>query len=469
MNKLSAEQFAAQYGQEGISSFQPLAPRKPTYGQQVVQSFEQGIDKANEGANEARASDNLAVKTGKATKFVAGLSEAATAPIAPLFSPLGKLIGYISNKIGSIPAVQEFAASPAGEATAKGAEFLADLGVVAGTATAVKTAPAASAVAKTAAQKTVSVIDNARPATKALYDRASDVVKPKPTPAKAMGEVLQAKRAITAKEVEAFRHIDLDGVNTFDQLKTRTTDAIGKLSEVVDGHLAKDPTPIPLTKLVTKTTSGSGRVIERNFVSTALDHLKELYAKTADDIGAADIDDLMQKANTTGLTRLEVNDISRLYNAEFGSKAFSKVGEPLTSVNAQAYENIRSGLKDVARQGMGGKEAAATDKVISSLYNVNKLVENNRAAVQRLQQKIAERGLLEKLGHVVAKYGDILSGGTIRGFVGGLLPRGAGYKVMNALDLEQRLSRNLEIIKKALDSGSDDAIIKAVEDLSAVK
>jgi len=31
----------------------------------------------------------------------------------------------------------------------------------------------------------------------------------------------------------------------------------------------------------------------------------------------------------------------------------------------------------------------------------------------------------------------------------GILPRGAGYKTMNALDLEQRLSSNLEIIKRA--------------------
>lgn len=391
---------------------------------------------------------------------------------------LGSVVNFIGDKIGNIPALQKWVtehpqAAAALEETAKTA---ASGGQIAGTILAAegaaRTGQKAVDLTKAGAQKTaqavVNAVDAARPATKALYDRSKDLIKPTPTPEKAVGEVLQAKKPITPRELEAFRNIDTKGVKTFGDLEGRIKQSIADLSGRVDDFLAQDTAVIPLDKLVTRTTSTGGRVVERNFVDTALGNLKELYAKTADDAALADIEDLIGKAQQTGLTRLEVNDISRLYNTEFGSKAFSKVGDPLTSVNAQAYENIRAGLKDVARQGMGGTEAAATDKVISSLYNVRDLVSKNVQAVQKLQQRITERGLLEKVGHAVAKYGDILTGGSIRGFVGGLLPRGAGYKLMNALDLEQRLAKNLDIIRKALESGSDDAIIQAARQLDAI-
>lgn len=162
---------------------------------------------------------------------------------------------------------------------------------------------------------------------------------------------------------------------------------------------------------------------------------------------------------------MEINDISRIYNSEFGTKAFSKMGDALTSVNAQLYENIRKGLKVKAREGLGGGEAAATDKIISSLYNTKKLVAKNVEAVNKLKQKIADRGLLEKAGHAISKYSDILTGGSIRGLIGGLLPRGAGYKVMNALDLEERLTKNLDVIEKALNTASDTEMVKILEGL----
>ncbi len=78
------------------------------------------------------------------------------------------------------------------------------------------------------------------------------------------------------------------------------------------------------------------------------------------------------------------------------------------------------------------------------------MIDKNVEAVNKLKQKINERGLIEKAGYLLAKYGDILTGGSIRGFVGGILPRGAGYKVMNALDVEQALRKNLDIVEKAL-------------------
>ena len=167
----------------------------------------------------------------------------------------------------------------------------------------------------------------------------------------------------------------------------------------------------------------------------------------------------IQHARTNGLTRKEVNDISRVYGSEFGTKAFGKTGEALTSTNAQAFENTRSGLKDVARQGLGGEEAKALDATLSAMYDTQLLVQKNVEAVTKLEQRIQERGLVEKAGYYVSKYADILTGGSLRGFVGGILPRGAGYKTMNALDIEQSLRKNLDIVEEALKAQTDEQFL----------
>lgn len=417
----------------------------------------------------------------EAASAISGVAkEVLPAPARKAIDKVGEVIGsgvrWLGDKIGSTDIAQKFVKDhpEMAKALEEAAGIAAAAGNIAGTVLAAqgaatgaqKTVNAAASGAMKTAQGAVDAINRARPSTIALYEQSKELVKPTPTPQKALGEVLQGKTKDLKAGVKALGAIDTEGVKTYAQLAKKLDDAIGEMSGQVDDYLAQDPTPIKLADLTTRSTSQAGVVVERNFVETALSHLRELYEKTADDVGMANVDDVIRKAQGEGLTRLEVNDISRLYNVEFGQKAFSKIGDPLTSVNAQMYENIRKGLKDVARKGMGGSEAAATDKIISSLYSTKNLVQKNVEAVNKLQQKIAERGLLEKAGNLVSKYADVLTGGSIRGLIGGILPRGAGYKVMNALDLEERLARNLDVIRKALDSGSDDAIIKAIKEIS---
>ena len=158
-----------------------------------------------------------------------------------------------------------------------------------------------------------------------------------------------------------------------------------------------------------------------------------------------------------------VSNVQELKDAIKGAKerekAFGKTGEALTSVNAQRFENTRKALKEVARKGMEGKKAKALDESITDIYRVQDLVKKNAEAVNKLNQKIQERGLLERVGYYASKTLDMATGGSLRGVFGGLLPRGVGYKVMNALDLEKALQRNLEIIQRAIKAG-DPEIIK---------
>lgn len=120
----------------------------PSYGDQVTQAAKSGADKIQQGFNEA-ADGKMPIEP--ALKIGAGAVEAASAPLTPLFSPIGKFIGYVSDKLGDHPAVQKFAMSPAGEATQRVAEDVGNATEIAGAvAGGPKVAPAAGAVIDTA-------------------------------------------------------------------------------------------------------------------------------------------------------------------------------------------------------------------------------------------------------------------------------------------------------------------------------
>jgi len=286
-----------------------------------------------------------------------------------------------------------------------------------------------------------------------------------PTPLEATGQVLQGKAGDIATGVKSLSILDTTGVNTFAELGGKIKSKIVELAQKVDTDLSLDTAKRSLDDLVLSAKTKAGELVQIKPVENALSQLDELYTKTGDILNKAEIKDLIAKVRTDGITKLELNNLAREYGKEFGSKAFNKMGEALTSVNAQMFENTRSQLKELVRTGLVGEEAKLADRAMSQLYNTEKLIQKNIEAVNKIKQKINERGLFEKIGHTVAKYGDILTGGSIRGLVGGLLPRGAGYKVMNALDIEEVLGRNLKVINDAIKSGNDSEIVNILKRL----
>ena len=315
---------------------------------------------------------------------------------------------------------------------------------------------------KSGGTKLVGAVDNLIIDSKTLADDLITKSQPKVTLEQATGQIIQGKTGDVKQAVQAIGAVDTTGVKTYKDLLGKFKEKKPELLSVVDNELAKDTTQYSLDNLSTTVATNSGKKVSTNYVDSALKDLRELYSTTGDVKQLANLEELAAKGS---YTLKEVNDISRVYNSEFGQKAFSKLGDPLTSVNAQRFENTRKGLKDVARRGIGGAEAKKADELLSSVYNTENLVKRNVEAVNKLRQRINERGLLEKAGHYITKYADILTGGTIRGAVAGLLPRGAGYKVLNALDLEEQLAKNLDIINNALTSKSDDIIVNQLKSL----
>ena len=263
------------------------------------------------------------------------------------------------------------------------------------------------------------------------------------------GMIGQGKEAAKKQTVKAIEAIDIKGIKTQKDLNTRINETIKKVSGQVDKQLEKNPEIKKLKDLTIKETSIGGKTVTSTPVKNALDHLQELYKKIGDKVNEQNIKEYIVKAKTKGLSAKEVNNISRQYGADFKSKAFNKMGEPLTSVNARAEENVRRGLKEIARSGMGGKAAEALDKRLSALINTGKLTTKNIEAVNKLKQKIVERGLGEKVGRLAFDTLNTVLGGGLKGFVERGMARGTGLKTLNALELEKALQKNLQLIKKA--------------------
>jgi len=296
--------------------------------------------------------------------------------------------------------------------------------------------------------------------------KAGQVITGKqPTPIEAVGQVLQGKPSDIKSGVRGLALLDTSKIKTQKELFNAIIDKTKVLAKQVDADLAVDKTRRLLKDLKTVSKTVSGKAIKSNPVDRALTHLKELYLKIGDDLKAANVDELIKSAKKEGLTNFDINEIAKTYGIEFSSKAFSKIGDPLTSVNAKLFENTRKKLKDLARQGMKGESAKAADLAMSNLYNVRRLVEKNVIAVNKLRQKIRNRGLFESVGNEISKYANTLTGGGVRGFITGLVPSGKGLKILNSLDLEKVLKGNLKIIQDAIQSKSDKEIIKILKNL----
>lgn len=312
-----------------------------------------------------------------------------------------------------------------------------------------------------------------------------EAIHPSPTPKGALGQIVQGKgERDLVKGVQALGIIDTEGVGTYKQLGERINAKIPELAAKVDQELAKDTikyslpdgTPVEILKrygmddLATTTTTAGGQKVTQNFVKQAIRDLRELYGKIADPTSAKEMAELSARAEKDGLTRKEVNDLARKYNVEFGEKAFSKKsGEALTSTNAEKFETIRKGLKDVSRRGLS-PEAAAADADMAALYNTRRLVNKVEDGVTKLAQKIEKRGIGEKLGRAIGIGLDVITGGAAKGLIEKFIPRGVGNKVMNALDLEEKLGRNLKIVNRALAAKTDDEMIKILSgDLTSME
>ena len=285
----------------------------------------------------------------------------------------------------------------------------------------------------------------------------------------AVGKITQGLDKNVTKEKSALMDIDTKGVKTYKDLNVPTTEKIPVLANQVDEVYLKDSNLYKIKDLNTIEYTKAGSKVTTNHVNQALKDLTELYTNTGDKLARKEIRDLYKRATTKGLTRNEVNELSRKYGIEFETKAYGKKGEPLTSVSAQSIENTRSGLKDTANMGLSQTEISAIknlNKRMSNLFALKKRNEVMIEAVNKAKNQTQKRGLASELASKVTKFIDIISGRSLSGALKGILPGSASYDRLNALDLEKQLSKNLKVINDAVDTGDESIINNVIKNIS---
>jgi hypothetical protein len=101
--------------------------------QTIADQFGSGVSQVKQGASEIARGGSPLQGAESGLKVESGIASAVSAPLAPLFKPVGDAIQSVAGAVGSIPAVQDFANSNAGKATSRIAEDLSNAGNVAGT------------------------------------------------------------------------------------------------------------------------------------------------------------------------------------------------------------------------------------------------------------------------------------------------------------------------------------------------
>lgn len=126
----------AQFQQNVTGKAPGAAPA--SYGTQVSNAFQSGVAQANEGAQAANASTGILGKAAGVLHFGAGLAGAVSAPVAPLFAPVGKAIDAAGKALAQTPYMQGYGRDTASlsdkEATPGILQPLADAGTIASTA-----------------------------------------------------------------------------------------------------------------------------------------------------------------------------------------------------------------------------------------------------------------------------------------------------------------------------------------------
>jgi hypothetical protein len=279
---------------------------------------------------------------------------------------------------------------------------------------------------------------------------------------KIVGQIIQGTPEDVAIGKSALSKIDTKGIKTYEDLANTLDARIQSVSSKLDEALEQSPVRGELLRIgdMDKAIKVGEETVRNNFVDDALAQLKDFYTKTGNIERKTAIEQLITKGNSEGLSVKELNDLAKLHGQDLSG--FNANGELASGLSKQAAENTRKGLKSTAREIFGNDSYVQADKELSNLIRTRDLVQNLETKVNTLKQKVTERGFGEKVGRIIFQVADKFTGGGLKGFIQSFVPRGEGLKIMNALDLEKALSKNLKAIENALNQKTEKGVIDSL-------
>ena len=279
------------------------------------------------------------------------------------------------------------------------------------------------------------------------------------------GKIVQGATEDQGPALETLKSLNTTkGIKTYSDLSKAIQGKINDNLTKVSTELSKDKTGYGLSdfnrypgKSGNAIIKAGGTGIKTNFVGDAMNSLKDLAIKTKDTKLATTLQGLVQKLNTKAFTKNDVNELAKLFGKS--ESAFGKSGDMLKGTSAQLRENIRKGLKDLAREGMDPsikKLDELTGKSIDTKALIDKVSESVNAAMQKATQK----GFLAKTTGLGVNLADKLSGNIVSSTIRGLAKM--GETKVTSVELENALKKNLKTIENLTKNGSDEALKKLV-------
>lgn len=267
---------------------------------------------------------------------------------------------------------------------------------------------------------------------------------------KVVWKIIQWKEKDIKPAIDALSQIETKWVKTYKELWTKLREWNQKLMQSVDEILTKDARQVT-PDMFTKTVKAWDQVISKDYMSDVIDNLTELYTKWWDIDKQAKILNVKELYNKWALKLKDANDLLRVYSSEFWDKAFSKVSqEPLTSVSAQQYENIRKWAKELLRSQFTDDWLKQLDQAYSKSTKTLKFIDDMSDKVNKLQQKVQERWFIENITRKLWRWVDLITWWGVRWFLTSFLPSNIGNKVLNSLDLQDQLAKNLDDFARAI-------------------
>ena len=425
-----------------------------SYGNSVKSAFQGGQQQVQTGANEVAnptASTPLGVAgqgAEGALSTESGIASMITSPIAPLMAPIGKLIQTAGEGYGSIPAVQQFAMSNAGQATSRVAQDVSNAGNVAGTITgidqAVKATPGAVQAVKDTASNVADTVKTGATAVKEAIAPSAEtqaaqqastaaahvqaVAKDWQAPSQLPGGAYTKARAVLAKNPTAPTTLAQSGINPFSHVedgKYTTADTAESLRATADKisqdtvrpALAKadatDPTLTPASDI----TDAAQMQAQSLPGVTAGDQVK-IQANIASEI------DALKAKYPDGMTRVQMHDEKINYSKNSGYNQFKSNADTNAALSNKA---ISLTLKDAVESSMP-KDAPIqeTNAHLAKLYSAADYLESldGKKAPVSAVQNVTRFGLKFGGAALAAHFGPL----------GDLVSPFAGYQIGKAVD-----------------------------------
>lgn len=234
---------------------------------------------------------------------------------------------------------------------------------------------------------------------------------------------------------EALSKIDTKWIETYRDLNNAISQKISDIAKKQDELL---PTDEVLNISDLNTTKGKRTT---NFVNNALDDLENVWENTSDLELLNKVDDLRDKEF---VSIKDINDLARFYGSQFKNKSFDKLGNQKANISASRFENTRKGLKDISRELLPDDSVKLLDDELTKLFETQWLTEKVAENVTKLQRKIKDRWLIENVARWLWQAIDIASLWSIRWLFTSILPSNVWNKVLNSLDIEANLAKNLK-------------------------